>query len=211
MKEVKRKVRTIKGLKEYTYLGCPLTRSRSAWCYRICNPDGDGKGRCGRVAPHSLKSYIQANIEDFNKKQLKKHFEKIEKMYLSNPFNNFLKPGIRVSDGKAEIMIKIKEQYSYPNGSVHSSICLKLLEDSAVLAANSKVNDAIMLTESFNTYLAYPIVSGELITKSKFISKLGNQYMVESVVTDSNGKEIARGNGTFVKSIIPFSEEIGYI
>ncbi len=210
MEKIKRKIRTIKGLKEYTYLGCPLTRSRSAWCYRICNPDDNGTGHCGRVAPHSLKSSIQQGIEDFNKKRLNKHFRKLEKMYLSIPFNNFLKPGIRVSDGKAEIVIRIKEHFCLPNGSIHSSVCLKLMEDSAVFAANSKVNDALMVTESFNTYLAHPIVSGELISKSKFISKLGNQYMVESVITDSNGKEICRGSGTFVKSIIPFSSEVGY-
>lgn len=38
---------------EYTCLGCPLTKSHSLWCHRLCVPK-DGKGFCGRVAPHAL-------------------------------------------------------------------------------------------------------------------------------------------------------------
>lgn len=60
-------VRRGKKLKAYTYLGCPLTRNRTPWCFRICSPDADGSGECGRVAPHSFKSRIQQGIEDYKK------------------------------------------------------------------------------------------------------------------------------------------------
>ena len=69
-----RRIRTIKirkGVKKYTYLGCPLTRNRSAWCYRMCPPDAQGNGRCGRVAPHSLMSRTQLAIADYKRRQLK--------------------------------------------------------------------------------------------------------------------------------------------
>ena len=66
-----RTVRTKKGIKKYTYLGCPLTRNRSAWCYRMCPPDAEGRGRCGRIAPHSLKSSTQMAILNYKKKKLK--------------------------------------------------------------------------------------------------------------------------------------------
>ena len=46
-----------------TYLGCAMTRNRSAWCFRLCIPDGEGNGRCGRLAPHHLRSRIQMSIE----------------------------------------------------------------------------------------------------------------------------------------------------
>lgn len=58
-----------KGLKEYTYLGCPLTNNRSAWCFRMCKPNTDGTGFCGRVAPHGFKSRIQKGIEEFKNHQ----------------------------------------------------------------------------------------------------------------------------------------------
>jgi hypothetical protein len=62
-------VRIRKALKKYTYLGCPLTKNRSPWCFRLCKPNADGSGLCGRVAPHGLKSHIQEGIEAFNKRQ----------------------------------------------------------------------------------------------------------------------------------------------
>jgi len=58
-----------KGLKGYTFLGCPLTRNRTPWCFRLCRPNADGTGFCGRVAPHGFKSRIQQGIEDYNKKR----------------------------------------------------------------------------------------------------------------------------------------------
>lgn len=64
-----KRVRIRKGLQEYTYLGCPMTKNRSPWCFRMCKPNADGTGLCGRVAPHGFKSRIQQGIEDFNKRQ----------------------------------------------------------------------------------------------------------------------------------------------
>ena len=64
-----RRVYIGKGLKEYTYLGCPLTKNRSPWCFRLCKPNDDGTGTCGRLAPHAFKSRIQQGIEDFKNKQ----------------------------------------------------------------------------------------------------------------------------------------------
>ena len=61
------KINKRKPLKEYTYLGCSLTRNRSAWCFRLCLPDDKGIGHCGRLAPHSFKSRIQISIEEYNK------------------------------------------------------------------------------------------------------------------------------------------------
>ncbi len=45
--------RTRTRVPEYTCLGCPLTKSHSLWCHRLCVPEG-GIGVCGRVAPHAV-------------------------------------------------------------------------------------------------------------------------------------------------------------
>jgi hypothetical protein len=45
--------RTRTRVPEYTCLGCPLTKSHSLWCHRLCVPR-DGVGACGRVAPHAV-------------------------------------------------------------------------------------------------------------------------------------------------------------
>ncbi len=64
-----KRVNTRRALKEYTYLGCPLTKNRTPWCFRMCKLNADGTGLCGRVAPHGFKGYIQQGIEDYNKRQ----------------------------------------------------------------------------------------------------------------------------------------------
>ena len=64
-----KRVKVRKGLKSYTYLGCPMTNNRSPWCFRMCKPNADGTGFCGRIAPHGFKSRIQQGIEDFKKRR----------------------------------------------------------------------------------------------------------------------------------------------
>jgi len=64
-----KRVKIGKGLKAYTYLGCPMTKNRSPWCFRMCRLNDDGTGSCGRVAPHGFKSYIQQGIEAFKRRQ----------------------------------------------------------------------------------------------------------------------------------------------
>ena len=68
-RKVLKRVKIRRNLKEYTYLGCPLTNNRSPWCFRMCKLNADGTGFCGRVAPHGFKSRIQQGIEDFKKRQ----------------------------------------------------------------------------------------------------------------------------------------------
>ncbi len=53
---------------EYTCLGCPLTRSRSLWCHRMCVPV-EGLGLCGRVAPHAVPGRTQEAILRFKLQQ----------------------------------------------------------------------------------------------------------------------------------------------
>jgi hypothetical protein len=84
-KTIKRRVRTSKGLKEYTYLGCPLTRNRSPWCFRLCTPDAEGHGHCRRVAPHGFTGRIQLGIQNYNKRQREAHCGKLEHMDLTAP------------------------------------------------------------------------------------------------------------------------------
>ncbi len=54
----------LKRIPDYTFLGCPLTKNRTPWCFAICAPD-HGLGRCGRPAPHAIKSRIQIGIENY--------------------------------------------------------------------------------------------------------------------------------------------------
>lgn len=210
MKTIKRKIKTKKGLKDYTYLGCPLTKNKTAWCYRICVTDEEGHGFCGRVAPHSLKSTIQVGIENYNKKKQEIHLKNLEKFYLSGLPNSLNNPGINITENEVEIIVPISRQICQLNGSVISTVCSKLLQDSAVLVVNSKIPDVFVLTEHFNFFLSNNIASGQLITRARFLNKTSDQYLAESVIVDSNRTEIGRGSGVFIRSNIPFNFDSNY-
>ena len=89
---IRRRRRRYRGKRiDYTYLGCPLTKNNSPWCYRMCKPGPNGIGDCGRLAPHSMKSRIQLGIEKHKMDQIKKEMkeqdeqmDKVTPMYCPN-------------------------------------------------------------------------------------------------------------------------------
>lgn len=203
-------VRTKRGHREYTCLGCPLTRNRTPWCFRLCDPDEQGHGRCGRVAPHGLRSRTHASIVKYNKQQLQTHCEKLERMCLSAPINEYYDLGIRVAEGEAEIVIPIQEKFLGAARTVHESVCFTALADSALCAVNSIVDKVLVIAANFSIHLDRPITSDEIIARSRFVGMSGDQYLAESVLTDSEGNGIGRASGAFIQSDIRLSAEIGY-
>ena len=206
----KRRVKTSSGLREYTYLGCALTRNRSPWCFRLCQPDLDGRGVCGRIAPHAFTGRIQAGIQDYNKRQRAAHCRKLESMYLNAPCNEYYEPGIRVSEGEAEVVIPVREELLDAAGSVHASVIHGAMNDAALFAANSIVPRELMRNAGFNVVFTGTITAGELIARGRVIGIPEDHYLTEVVAMDGEGRELGRGTGTFVKTEIPLSSVIGY-
>lgn len=210
-KTYKTKLRTKSGFQEYTYLGCPLTRNRTPWCFRLCIPDEEGTGECGRIAPHSFKSRIQLGIESHKKKLLEAHFDKLERMYVAAECNEYYEPGIKISEGAAEIIIPVREKFFHAGGSVHGSVFFKAMDDSAFFAVNSTVEDVFVLTANFHVDFTRPVSTGKIVAKGRFLGVSGKHFLAESVLADSDGNEIGRGSGAFVRSKIPLSPDIGYV
>jgi len=210
VKTKKRRVKTSLGLREYTYLGCPLTRNRSPWCFRLCAPDVEGHGQCGRVAPHALTGRIQAGIQEYNKRQRAAHCKKLESMYLTAPCNEYYEPGIRISEGEAEVVIPVQDKFLDAAGSVHGSVIHRAMNDAALFAANSIVPKELMLSTGFNVQFTSTIAEGELISRGRVIGISEDYFLTEAVVLDGEGKELGRGTGTFVTTEIPLSSDLGY-
>lgn len=210
MKSEKRRIRTNKGLKEYSYLGCPLTRNKTAWCYRICQLDEHGHGFCGRIAPHSLKSTIQVGIENYNKKKLGIHHKKLENLYLKNQSDALYETGISIREGEVEIISSIGRQHCNLDGTILSTVCSLFLQQAAEFAVNSKVSTFFVMAEHFNYYLSNVLAQDKLITRARFLHKSGNQFFAESIIIDSNRTEIARGNGVFIISKTPLESDLNY-
>jgi acyl-coenzyme A thioesterase PaaI-like protein len=209
-KTIKRRVRTSKGLKEYTYLGCPLTRNRSPWCFRMCTPDLEGHGRCGRTAPHALVGRIQAGIQEYNKKQRAAHCRKLESMYLAAPCNEYYEPGIRISEGEAEIVIPIQEKFLDAGGAVHEAVYHRAMNDAALSAVSSVVPKELVSSTGFEMQFSRSIAAGELVARARVVGMSEEHCLAEAVLTNGEGEELARGGGSFTKTDIPLSSDMGY-
>ena len=70
--------------------------------------------------------------------------------------------------------------------------------------------DVFVLTTSFTTYLTRPISDGTMRAVGKVVNQNRTQFIAESVVYNAAGKEIARGNGIFVRSKNRLMDTLGY-
>ena len=138
------------------------------------------------------------------------HYRRLERMYLLAPINEFFRPTLRVSDGKAEVEAEIAERFFHAADAVHGSVYFKMLDDAAFFAANSRVKEFFVLTASFTIYLTRPVVEGTLRSVGTVVSESRRLLLAEAQLVDARGREIARGSGSFMKSEIALTPEIGY-
>ena len=131
-------------------------------------------------------------------------------MYASAPVNEYYAPTMRVSEGRAEVTIPVRPDFFHAGGAVHGLVYFKALDDAAFFAVHSLVDDVFVLTVSFNLYLTRPISEGEMKATGRVVHRSRRFFVAESVLVDSDGREIARGSGTFMPSNIPLSPEVGY-
>jgi uncharacterized protein (TIGR00369 family) len=139
------------------------------------------------------------------------HYRCLETMYQAAPINKLYPPVMTVSEGEAIIEIELTPDYFHSAGAVHGSVYFKVLDDSAFFAANSLEEDVFVLTSSFTTYITRPVSSGTMRAVGKVVNKNRSQWVVESVVFDSEDREIARGNGIFVRSKVLLKDAAGYL
>lgn len=138
------------------------------------------------------------------------HYRKLERMYVRAPINDYFKPQISIGEGRAEITVPVRRDFFHAAEAVHGSLYFKCLDDAAFFAAQSLVEEAFVLTVSFNIYLTRPISAGEMRATGKVVHQSRRLMLAEGVLRDSGGQEIARGGGSFMLSSIALSAEIGY-
>ena len=93
---------------------------------------------------------------------------------------------------------------------MHGFVYFKLLDEAGFFAANSLVEDVFVLTSDFHTNLLRPVSSGEMHVTGQVVHQGKSQILAEAVLYNADGKQLARGSGTFVKGSTPLSADIGY-
>jgi len=138
------------------------------------------------------------------------HFVALESMYLAAPINAFYRPTIEVSDSEATIEIEVSEKLFHAAEAVHGSVYFKMLDDAAFFAANSLEREVFVLTTSFTTYLTRPISSGTLRSVGRVVNRNKAQFIAEAIAYNSDGREVGRGSGIFVRGKSPLRGSRGY-
>ena len=138
------------------------------------------------------------------------HHRRLERMYRSAPTNEYFRPEIQIGEGTAEVRLVVRPDFFHAASAVHGSVYFKLLDDATFFAANSLVDDVFVLTTSFTIYFLRPVSSGEMHARGRVVNRSTRLIIGEGVIVDSDGKEVARGSGTFMPSRVPLDERLGY-
>ena len=142
--------------------------------------------------------------------ETEEHFRKLERMYASAPVNEYYAPRIRVSQGRAEVILPVRQSFFHAAGAAHGSVYFKALDDASFFAVNSLVKDVFVLTVSFNVYLIRPISDGEMKATGQVVHRSRRLFLADAELVDSKGRKIGRGSGAFMRSTVPLSPDIGY-
>ncbi|MEQ8744825.1 PaaI family thioesterase [Parasphingorhabdus sp.] len=139
------------------------------------------------------------------------HFRALERLYAEAPINRLFNSRLEIAEaGKASIFFDVDERYYHAAGAVHGTAYFKMLDDAAFYAANSLVSDRFILTTAFNLLFTKPLKSGPVTAEGRWVSGKRRVFVADSRLIDSEGEEIARGTGTFMRSHIPLASLPGY-
>ncbi len=138
------------------------------------------------------------------------HFRKLERMYASAPINAFFAPRLTIGEARAEVSIPVRPDFFHAAHAVHGSVYFKALDDAAFFAVNSLVTDVFVLTATYNVYLTRPVTAGVLMATGRVVNRSRNLFIAEAELVDDRGRHVGRGSGSFMRSAIPLSPEVGY-
>lgn len=139
------------------------------------------------------------------------HYQALERLYAAAPINQAFPSRLKINrSGQALISFDVDHTHFHAAGAAHGTIYFKMLDDAAFYAANSLVTDRFLLTTAFNLHFTAPVKAGPVHAEGIWISGRRRVFVAESRLIDTDGEEIARGTGTFMRSHIPLSGLKGY-
>jgi uncharacterized protein (TIGR00369 family) len=138
------------------------------------------------------------------------HFRRLERMYAQAPINEYYRPTLLVSEGRAEVVIPVRPDFFHAAHAVHGSVYFKALDDAAFFAVASLVQDVFVLTVSYTIYLTRPVSDGEIRAVGAVVHRSRNLFIAEAELVDQASRQVGRGSGSFTRSNTPLSPAVGY-
>ena len=138
------------------------------------------------------------------------HFHKLENMYRSARINESIPSAISVSEGTAEVKMKVSQAFWHGANAMHGSMYFKGLDDAAFFAANSVVEGFFVLTARFEIELL-SMVKCENLRAVDFLEKRESRKIwARAELYDDQNTLAARGSGLFLISQIVLCDSVGY-
>ena len=131
-------------------------------------------------------------------------------MYHAAPVNELYSPTMRIGEGRAVLEMDADPRFFHAAGALHGSVYFKALDDVAFFAVASLVDDAFVVTVSFTLYLLKPVAGGQLRAEGRVTSATTNLFVAESVLYVDGDTQVARGNGSFVRSRVALDQVESY-
>ena len=121
--------------------------------------------------------------------------------------------GARVTfgDDTAEIKFQVRNDFFQAAKAMHGDLYFLALDNAAFFAVQSLVDDVFVLTVTFTTYMTRPVSEGALRSVGKVVHKGKTQFIAESILYDSEDREIGRASGVFTRGKTPLTPDIGYL
>ena len=138
------------------------------------------------------------------------HFRRLENMYHSAPVNESIPCAISIESGKATVKMQVTKAFWHSGGAMHGSMYFKGLDDAAFFAANSEVDDALVVTARFEVELLAMVTCTVLKAVGFLERREGRKLWARSELYDEAGMLVARGNGLFIVSSIELESATGY-
>lgn len=139
------------------------------------------------------------------------HFRALESLYAAAPINQLFESRLDIPEsGRARILFSLDQRYYHAGGAAHGTSYFKMLDDAAFYAANSLVTDRFLLTTAFNLLFTRPMKEGRITAEGRWISGQRRVLIADARLIDSDGEEVARGTGTFMRSRISLASLPGY-
>lgn len=138
------------------------------------------------------------------------HFRKLERVYHEAPTNRYYAPKLRIEEGRATLEIPLREELWHAGRAVHGSVLFKALDDAAFFAANSLVEEVFVLTASFTVDFLRPVAAGTIRAEGRVVDVSRRRILADAELHDQDGRLVARGRGSFMRSSIALGPEVGY-
>lgn len=139
------------------------------------------------------------------------HHRALESLYAAAPINRLFASSLAIPEpGVARISFEIAPDHYHAAGAAHGTAYFKMLDDAAFYACNSLITDRFLLTTQFNLLLTRPLSAGPVTAEGRWVSGQRRVFVGDARLIASDGEEVARGTGTFMRSRIALAGLPGY-